>query len=57
MIIAKTEKGLAHFKQLFDQKSLAEDTTSKDEIPLKKFYRAGCYIKPEGKTFLENIQS
>ena len=57
MIIAKTEKGLAHFKHLFDQKSLAEDTTSKDEIPLKKFYRAGCYIKPEGKTFLENIKS
>lgn len=57
MIIAKTEKGLSHFKNLFDQKSLAEDNASKEDIPLKKFYKAGCYITAEGNTFLENIQS
>jgi 23S rRNA-/tRNA-specific pseudouridylate synthase len=56
MIIAKTEKWLAHFKNLFDEKSLSPSNESKEDIQLKKFYRASCHITPEGKIFLDSIQ-
>lgn len=55
MIIAKTEKGLAHFKQLFDDKSGEEDIQDKENVPLKKFYRATAHITPQGQTFLDQI--
>ncbi len=47
MIIAKTEKGLQHFKQLFQQKSEAATLTEKEAIPLKKYYSAQCEITPQ----------
>jgi 23S rRNA pseudouridine1911/1915/1917 synthase len=56
MIIAKTEKWLAHFKKLFDDKSTSESNESKENVQLKKFYRATCHLTPEGKEFLENIK-
>ncbi len=44
MIIAKTEKWLAHFKQLFQQKSWAESREEKESVPLKKCYHAVCHL-------------
>jgi 23S rRNA-/tRNA-specific pseudouridylate synthase len=46
MIIAKTEQGLAHFKSLFQQKSLAESIEAKESVPLKKFYQATVKVTP-----------
>lgn len=53
MIIAKTEKGLEHFKKLFQAKSGSEDIEGKEQTELKKFYRATCVMTPEGKKFIE----
>jgi 23S rRNA-/tRNA-specific pseudouridylate synthase len=47
MLVAKTEKGLAHFKKLFQEKSEAETIEDKEAGHLKKFYRAVCYITDE----------
>lgn len=55
MIVAKTEKGLQHFKTLFHQKSEAETIKEKELIPLKKYYRAICKITPPGQLFLDKI--
>ncbi|MFZ2151464.1 MAG: RluA family pseudouridine synthase [Candidatus Absconditicoccaceae bacterium] len=57
MIIAKTEKGLSHFKQLFQQKSESNLVQDKESAPLKKFYRATCYITDQGKEFIADISS
>ncbi len=56
MIIAKTEKGLEHFKKLFQAKSESEHIEGKEQTELKKFYRATCEIMPEGKRFIEWIK-
>ena len=56
MIIAKTEKGLAHFKELFRRKSESESLEEKDLVPLKKWYRAVSEILPEWKNFLGKIE-
>lgn len=56
MIIAKTEKGLAHFKQLFKEKSESESLEAKEACPLKKFYRATSYLTDQGKEFLNEIK-
>ena len=56
MIIAKTEKGLAHFKELFKRKSESESLEEKDVVPLKKWYRAVSEILPEWKNFLGKIE-
>lgn len=40
MIIAKTEKWLKYFKELFNEKSEAFSIEDKENVPLKKFYRA-----------------
>lgn len=56
MIVAKTEEGLAYFKNLFQSKSLAHSIEDKEKVPLRKFYRALAYVMPEGKRFLEDIQ-
>lgn len=47
MIIAKTERGLAHFKKLFQQKSESQNIDDKESTLLKKFYRAQVEISPE----------
>lgn len=57
MIIAKTEKGLAHFKQLFSEKSESERIEEKMQVKLQKFYRAVCEILPQGEVFLDKISS
>jgi len=56
MIIAKTEKWLEHFKKLFQAKSESENISDKEQIELKKFYRATCYITDEWKKFIDEIQ-
>lgn len=55
MIIAKTEKGLDHFKKLFQAKSESRDINEKEQTELKKFYRATAHLSPEWKEFIEHI--
>lgn len=55
MIIAKTERWLAHFQKLFHDKSKAQTLEAKRAIPLHKRYRATCYILPEGQKFLDEL--
>lgn len=57
MLIAKTEKWLAYFKSLFNQKSECETIEEKEQIPLKKFYRATCEISVLGDSFLAKIEN
>jgi 23S rRNA pseudouridine1911/1915/1917 synthase len=57
MIIAKTEKWLSHFKRLFQQKSESDHIQDKEAAPIKKFYRATCYITDEWRDFLSDISS
>jgi 23S rRNA-/tRNA-specific pseudouridylate synthase len=40
MIIAKTEKALKHFKDLFQRKSKSITLQEKEAVPLQKYYRA-----------------
>lgn len=61
MIIAKTEKWLAYFKDLFQQKSgLVAETNDiesvEKEIKFRKFYRAKSEITALGDAFLEKIK-
>lgn len=56
MIIAKTEKWLTYFKDLFQQKSGAATIQEKEATPLHKYYRATCYITPAGQIFIDSIQ-
>lgn len=56
MIIAKTETWLAHFKHLFDEKTLAQEHADKEKVQLKKFYRATSHLTPEGEKFLDEIK-
>ena len=65
MIVAKTEKWLKYFKDLFNKKSalveklLFETKNSEkieNEIPLKKFYKAISNITSKWETFLESIE-
>jgi len=55
MIIVKTENWLKHFKELFQRKSLAETILEKENVPLKKCYRAKCNLTQEWKNFLSSI--
>lgn len=55
MIIAKSEKGLEHFKALFKAKSESEELEEKKAVPLKKWYHAICEITPQGEKFLAEI--
>lgn len=55
MIIAKTEKGLEHFKKLFQAKSESKDISDKEQTELKKFYRATSNVTPEWKKFIDWI--
>ncbi len=56
MIIAKSERGLAHFKHLFQEKSTAKKLADKEAVSLKKFYRAVVSITPAGQEFLNSIE-
>ena len=56
MILAKTEQWLAHFKSLFQQKSLAESLEAKEAVMLKKYYKATCHITPRGQDLLDTIR-
>jgi 23S rRNA pseudouridine1911/1915/1917 synthase len=55
MIVAKTEKWLAYFKALFQQKSNASTTAEKEAVLLHKYYRAVSHITPQGQEFLDSI--
>ena len=55
MIIAKSEKGLEHFKVLFKAKSESEELEEKKAVPLKKWYHATCELTPQGEAFLAKI--
>lgn len=55
MIIAKSEKGLEHFKTLFKAKSESEALEEKKAVPLKKWYHATCELTPQGEAFLAEI--
>ena len=55
MIIAKSEKGLEHFKALFKAKSESEELEEKNAVPLKKSYHATCELTPQGEKFLAAI--
>ena len=57
MIIAKTERGLAHFKKLFQQKSESESMEDKESTLLKKFYRAYVEVSQQWKVFLDQISN
>jgi 23S rRNA-/tRNA-specific pseudouridylate synthase len=56
MVIAKTEAGLKHFKELFQQKAELPTIAEKEAVPLQKFYRATCEVTETGKTFLNEIE-
>ena len=55
MLVVKTESGLKYFKDLFQRKSLAETTEEKEQVPLKKFYRAQALVTAQGREFVNNI--
>ncbi|MEF2175709.1 MAG: RluA family pseudouridine synthase [Candidatus Absconditabacteria bacterium] len=55
MIIVKTEKGLAYFKNLFQRKSLSTNIEGKENVPLKKYYFAKCFLTEQGNSFLTGI--
>lgn len=56
MIIAKSEAGLAHFKNLFKAKSESESIADKAQVPLQKYYRACCKITDQWSQFLSEIE-
>ena len=56
MIVAKTEKGLSHFKSLFQEKSESYSLEEKESTPLQKYYRAVCEITPKWAEFLKEIK-
>lgn len=55
MIIAKSEKGLEHFKALFKAKSESEALEEKKAVPLKKWYHATCELTPQGEAFWQRL--
>lgn len=52
MIVAKTEKWLSYFKELFNMKSVAESIQAKELIKIKKIYKAKCLLSQKWKEFL-----
>jgi len=57
MIIAKSEKWLAHFKELFKAKSESEKINDKENAAIKKFYRATSIITVLWQEFLNKIEN
>jgi 23S rRNA pseudouridine1911/1915/1917 synthase len=56
MIIAKTEKWLTHFKNLFKAKSESENLEDKENAEIKKFYRATSIITVLWSEFLKKTK-
>jgi len=58
MILAKTEKGLGYFKQLFQARSETniQDSWDEEYTGLRKFYRASCEVTEQGQTFLDEVK-
>jgi len=56
MIIAKTEKWLSHFKELFKAKSESETLEDKESASIKKFYKATSIITVLGQEFIDKIK-
>lgn len=54
MIVAKTEKALSYFKDLFQRKSQSETIQEKEAVPLQKYYRAIAANTQEWRSFLES---
>lgn len=57
MIIAKTEKWLAHFKKLFKAKSESEELEQKESAKIKKRYKATSILTILGEEFLKKIKN
>jgi len=57
MVVVKTEKWLAHFKGLFQQKSQVDTILDKENVNLKKFYHAKSVLTAKWKEFLKNIEN
>ena len=56
MIVAKTEKGLQHFKSLFQEKSESFSIEEREKVPLQKYYRAVCEVTSKWEEFLSEIE-
>ncbi len=57
MIIAKTEKWLSHFKELFKAKSESETLKDKESAKIKKFYRVKSIVTVLGQEFINKIKN
>lgn len=57
MIIAKTEKWLSHFKELFKSKSESKTLENKESAPIKKFYKAISIITVLWQEFINKIEN
>ncbi len=57
MIIAKTEKWLTHFKELFKAKSESEELFDKESAPIKKFYRTTSIVTVLWEEFIKKIEN
>lgn len=56
MVVAKTEEWLTHLKSLFQKKSEAESISSKEAIPLHKYYSATCHITSQWLAFIQQME-
>ena len=56
MIVAKTEKGLQHFKYLFQEKSESYSLEEREKVPLQKYYRAICEVTTKWVEFLLEME-
>jgi 23S rRNA pseudouridine1911/1915/1917 synthase len=56
MICILSEKWLAHFSNLFRQKSQSDTIAQKEWVRLKKYYHATCHLTPTGVAFLDHIE-
>lgn len=56
MIVVKTERGLQHFKSLFQEKSESSSIEEREKVPLQKYYRAVCELTPKWAEFLKDLK-
>lgn len=57
MIVAKTEKWLAHFKKLFKAKSESKSLEKKESASIRKYYKAKSIITILWEEFIKNIEN
>jgi len=55
MIIAKTEKWLEYFKKLFNKKSESSTIEDKENVQLKKFYKAEIFVNKDNESLLRSM--